>query len=67
MVVEVVEFAPGRPLAALAADLRAQGGDLVVMSWRPGQPTTASVTLPDDDNRRSACRCLIDQRLATGS
>lgn len=61
MVVEVVEFMPGRPLAELGADLEAQGGSLVVMAWRPGHATTANVMLPDDDGRRAACRCLIDE------
>lgn len=67
MVVEVVEFAPGRPLTELAADLEAQGGSLVVMNWRPGESTTANVILPDDDARRAACRCLIEGWLMTDS
>lgn len=67
MVVEVVEFAPGRPLAELAAGLEAQGGSLVVMSWRPGEPTTANVVLPDDAGRQAACQCLIDEWRTTGS
>ncbi|WP_133241313.1 hypothetical protein [Nocardioides gansuensis] len=65
MVVEVVEFAPDRLLAELAAELEAQGGSLVVMNWRPGKPTTANVILPDDDARRAACRGLIGGWLMT--
>lgn len=64
MAVEVVEFAPGRPLADLGAALEAQGGSLVVTSWRPGMPTVANVVVPDDAGRRAACRCLIDEWLA---
>lgn len=61
MVVEVIELESGRPVAELAAALEAQGGALVVLKWRRGNPTIANLLLPGDDARHQACRHVVDQ------
>jgi hypothetical protein len=61
MVVEVVELEPGRQLVELAACLERHGGALVVLKWRPGEPTLADLLLPDDDARKATCRRILDE------
>lgn len=61
MIVEVVELDQGRSVADLAVALKGEGGALVVLKWRRGNPTLASLFLPDDSAREARCRDLLSQ------
>lgn len=61
MVVEVLELEAGGRVADLVASLESEGGALVVLKRSAGIPTIASILMPEDADRQTRCRQVVDQ------